>query len=1117
MRFTPWLALKDNRFLVYDTYALDYTQMLLPVALVQSFKRRHFQVFLITLTSALLKVHIVLAPSIFNTARVLSQESVQVQVTDLFPQADSLANETHLSYYNARASQDFELALPFGLTNDFAYQTFSPIQNQDARAEASIEQPITATVDALSLDVECVTSDTWNATMKLQESIPVYDFYITLHFESCDEPIDVQVRDVYPSHPQRPRLSGNRTVYWALGEFVDNERPCPSLPQKYPQFVYYAAYFRRLTTNDTLMDLESCSAVVCAPRASISKVQVAHDGVRSNVTTLSEHEDAPADTEINPWTLFTEVIPIGQGSWLDRSSIDDAHLFETRAPIWGPALADVRFRDQNITGAADVYQSNMIYDSIKNLTKALGPQIAHIRLRQDETNVAGGSRLVHVERLQVSQAVSAAMIALFVVSALISLWAIRYAGHFSKSWVRDPSTILGVMASFCRDGESDELDVPIFCQNKATWSLGTYTPLALRTWFRSACTVYTVLLIVGYAVTLGLSQRDNGLLVIDEEVNPFVIWKSIPTLSLLAVAIYCSSLDAAVRGLASYNKLSIQPCAASELDTSFADILGLRAMWRAFKFDIPAIVLTQTIVVLSSFLTSISSILFNPVLVPQSHSLSLPQESWFGTPASIGNRAPFRGLFPIRNTPNISFPDGTYYDLVFPTISTHLHSEINGDTLRLTIPAARMGQDCEKLTPGADFNTTVENGLEVDDMVITINLLFTLKNGSLAVHPFNRRIRGSATRNGTGYIATHLEPYLEDFKRLTNSSEIFAWGKLSAKSESLSSMSIWRCKYFWTAVETDVSLLKSAGRFQINPNTFPMPDDSTVRPWEPSFSIADIFHQDNLGTRDINPFPEVRSPDPQLGEFERPFQSLLEPLGSIKLDDLGEVSKDTYVLEELNSALRFSWAQVANVENRLSLDEESASPPLKHPELSLIDATVINNQRYRLVQNPIATSFILAILSLIVIVNTWALVSQWLRGRVNSNPDGRRWLRDLSSRNLAPENFNSAEMMESLLHGSNYHKSTPDSAVEMPSNQLHEAIGRQFRMGWFFDGRKQEAVYTIGALGDEEFEFTGPNKGSTRSYDRLEPTTEEGDEAQSLGQEMGPINRSDTGDSGRQQ
>lgn len=1083
MRFTPWLALKDTQSPIDDVYALDYTQLLLPVTLLQSFKRRHFQVFFITLTSLLFKVQIVLAPSIFNTARVLSQESVQVRVTDLFPSAEGLANETYLAYYNARASQDYSPTPPFGLTSDFAYQTFSRIQNQTARNEASIEEPVTAVVDALSLDVECVTSDSYNATMEQQGEYPIYDFTITHQFDACDGPITIRVPEIYPSNPQRPRISGNRTVYWSVGEFVDNERPCPSLPQKYAQFVYYAAYFRQSTKNNTLMDLESCAAVVCAPRASTSKVQVIHDGVRANVTTLSEHGEAPVDTEINPWTLFAEAIPFGQGSWLGRRSIDEALLIEKRIPIWGPALAEVRFRDQNISETADIYESDMIYDSIKNLTKALGPQIAHFRLRQDEQSITSGSTLIGVERLQVNQAVSAAMAALFVVSALISLWAIRYAGHFSESWIRDPSTILGVMVSSSTHGVSGRIQARDSRQNKAAWSNGTHTPLALRTWYRSACTVYAVLLVVGYAITLEISQRDNGLLSIDEEGKSFVIWKSIPTMTLLFVAIYCSSLDAAVRGLASFNRLSIQPSMAFELDVSFADMLGLTAMWRAFKFDIPAIVLTQMIVVLSSFLTSISSILFNPVLVPQSHSVRLPQESWFGTPESIGNRGPFRGLFPIRNTLNISFPDGTYYDLVFPTVSTRLDGEADGDTLRLRMPAARIGESCEKLALGADFNTTIRDDSDGRGILLTINLLFTRKNESLAVYPFPNLLERSEMGNGTGYFASNLRAdnadlradnvSVQDFLSLSNSSETFAWGEVSSSSNKLKSLSVWRCKYSWTAVETDVSLLKSAGKFQINPNALPVPDDTTVQPWDPVFDVPDILSQDTWGYRDTSPFPDVESPDPQQKDFDRPFQLLVEPLGSIKLEDLGEVSKETYVLEELNSALRFSWAQIANVENRLSLDEESAGPPLTHPELSPIDATVTNNQRYRLVQNPIATSFILAILSVIVIVNTWALVSQWLRPRVSSNPDGRRWLRDLSSRNLAPQNFNSAEMMESLLHGSNSHKYTPDNAAEMPSNQLYEAVGKQFRMGWFFDGRKQESVYTIGALDDDNFEFTG--------------------------------------------
>jgi hypothetical protein len=191
--------------------------------------------------------------------------------------------------------------------------------------------------------------------------------------------------------------------------------------------------------------------------------------------------------------------------------------------------------------------------------------------------------------------------------------------------------------------------------------------------------------------------------------------------------------------------------------------------------------------------------------------------------------------------------------------------------------------------------------------------------------------------------------------------------------------------------------------------------------------------------------------------------------------------------------------------------------PFESPELPPIDATVVDNQRYRLVQDPVVTSFILAMLSVVVMVNTWALVSQWLRGRVTKNHKGWRWLRDLSSRDLAPENFNSVQMMVSLLHDSNCHKYTPDNAIHIPSNQLYEDMGRKFRMGWFFDGRKQETVYTIGALGDEDFEFTGPNKESTRSYDRSESTVEEEAQKAQGRKDMTAANHSDTDTSSRHQ
>jgi hypothetical protein len=106
----------------------------------------------------------------------------------------------------------------------------------------------------------------------------------------------------------------NRT-WWQM-KFDLAPRPCSSLPQGQPQFLYNALYYAQSAENASAPELAHVAAVVCTVTPRLCKVEVVDDGVSPRVTALA---DADADVryiEANFIEIARSTIPILQsGEW----------------------------------------------------------------------------------------------------------------------------------------------------------------------------------------------------------------------------------------------------------------------------------------------------------------------------------------------------------------------------------------------------------------------------------------------------------------------------------------------------------------------------------------------------------------------------------------------------------------------------------------------------------------------------------------------------------------------------------------------------------------------------------------------------------------------------------
>lgn len=295
-------------------------------------------------------------------------------------------------------------------------------------------------------------------------------------------------------------------------------------------------------------------------------------------------------------------------------------------------------------------------------------------------------------------------------------------------------------------------------------------------------------------------------------------------------------------------------------------------------------------------------------------------------------------------------------------------------------------------------------------------------------------------------------------------------GELLYQSTSFEHLSIWKCNYTWFEVPTNITMVEVDGRMQIDHDNPPVQDMTDIRPWSPPFPVPAVGKVTLDRTQDTA-FPAFKTTETISSiKFSPHFNTIMEPFGPIKQEDLGNQSQVSHVLDTLHYTLGLSSVQIASKQNRLALHESSTGEPAQSPNQRPMKAKLINNNRRRLVQDPAVTYVLVAILALAVITNIYALMSGILIRRFGK---GHRWLLDMELRGLATDGFGSIALIHTLLCSTNAIHHLPEGAHLMtPSLLCQRLADTRFRMGWFFHTVDQKENYTIGVSNDANFQFS---------------------------------------------
>lgn len=299
----PWIAARNGRPFDPD---LDYVSTITPTILVQSLRRRHILVFIVSGIALMLKVELLLAAGLFNIMPVTVEVPVDIEVLDNFNptyESQNYSTETLTSaFFAARAIHDFDMVYPFGVDERIAHQTFVSSRTKN---RGTLQTPLKTVVDGFFSSIDCrllqgFYIESLDVLSPIQESqdgrvgparFKPIQSDLKLQFEGCNETIMLNL--------SFPTFEGTHRE-WAIRSTQEiNLLSCPNLPSGGNQFLYSMSEWNQPNADIfSKPELKNVAAVLCSPSAWLSKVEVIDDGYDPNITVLPHNTAVPLEANI---------------------------------------------------------------------------------------------------------------------------------------------------------------------------------------------------------------------------------------------------------------------------------------------------------------------------------------------------------------------------------------------------------------------------------------------------------------------------------------------------------------------------------------------------------------------------------------------------------------------------------------------------------------------------------------------------------------------------------------------------------------------------------------------------------------------------------------------------
>ncbi|KAH0160501.1 hypothetical protein KCU67_g6698, partial [Aureobasidium melanogenum] len=374
--------------------------------------------------------------------------------------------------------------------------------------------------------------------------------------------------------------------------------------------------------------------------------------------------------------------------------------------------------------------------------------------------------------------------------------------------------------------DDPEIKEPVPTRLKVESHSSWYRPSVLTKKGRVCITFIAIFLVISLAVLQRISDNDNGFVTfINHEFSRYG-WKLVPATTFVLLTLAFGSLDAEVKTFQPFANLRNGPApSATTIEESYLSKVGLHALWIAVRKAQYGIVATTIGVIVSHFLTVLSSNLY----ITEATYHQSPLDIQLLDQVALSNFTDIRYISYQKGgmraatlvlDDNVNLPQWTFDQLIIPrlglTDSWNLNMSTNNE-VNITLPGIRAVANCTLITPTFQNYTLSSKGI-----LSQLDVKFDLPPcGNISEQAGTSNLTTISNANITESFAYWLD---RDSKINHCPEHLVVAGNWNAQKNKLSLTNL-HCMPYLETVQTAVRL--DHPRLQINRNYTPAVNEST--------------------------------------------------------------------------------------------------------------------------------------------------------------------------------------------------------------------------------------------------------------------------------------------------
>ncbi|KAL4732392.1 hypothetical protein ACLX1H_001407 [Fusarium chlamydosporum] len=1094
----PWIRMLNNQTEPDKSLLLDYVSLSEPMAIIKSVRNRDWLVATPVFAGLIFKLIIIFStafvtPRVVTVARYESAITVESKFSNSVSGLEDIGS---LPYFTLAALAADNITFPNGVSPRAAYTPFS--------SDITELIAITADVNGFMGDLECKEAELTLDSMRLVEEDSLV-LNMTLSETGCSSTQTIT----------STKLASTKNEDLSRAFLVFQSASCGGSTKDDEQRIAVMAGLldvnadqlkrQSKTSNGRIDGKMSSAAFLCEPKYDITTMEVS----KSFETVFSVTPDPQAKNttleQVHPWAVTRAMFKSLESdeatekqllsTFLDSLYSRDAILEVDEA--MSAALALNTREGWDLPKVESLTDKTILRHIAENFYAQYSALIARYTMMEPESSSSTAVASFVGRRLIVRAAPAyliTALLALCLILTLTTIFLVPKKGFLP----RDPSTIVGMASvvahshplveslkglgpapnkvlqsklegsTYLSGAEGHEkLDSPnlgyfhIFGgkappansqprkYDASTWR----QPIPMHGLIRLIYVLVLACIIIGFEISLRLSQRYEGLRTMDDDAA-YLAWTIVPALVLLVVAMYMLSLEWWTRLLSPFSHLARRGDYDETVGLNLANALRHVAWRRALKiWDIAALTaITGGFVAL--LVVVASAPLFDPKPIELDSSLPLRTEDFFANSLASSSDDPICTdctndtiLASLILAGDAPYPPFTFADLNIPVVS--LVEEDSSDGLMVTarLTAIRPNMTC-RLYNSDDISTNLTLEVELDDGTVNPlrvdlrgetcggngrqsnnNAIIGTSSGSFSTQSI-KTLSGN-TVFGVGQGKTRSTPQCSDW--------IYIWGELDnlgSSDMSVASINALACNETIEAV--DVNAVFHGPELHIYPDHPPVPVEHTVQDTSVAIPELDYSSLVNISSNGLlDPFfamlnsSQFAVPDSTFGSSSadatnKTQSAILSQHGIIRAQSLNFKSR-----RHLSSQGTFPTANGTTIVSGIDPDE-SVSQAVPIISGSRMVAKV------RLHQDEIATRILQCLVGALMLLH----ITSWLYWR----------------RVQLPRTPTTIASVTALLVDGNLLKSLPRAAQWQPDSELEAIftegdVPQRFEMGWDRRGR----------------------------------------------------------------